>query len=108
MRQFLPVAGGLAIAASFCIAEDPWERTPVSYSETASRDPVAVLLDRGWPMTPPPDAIGRRERLRELLHLLEVPVESQTLVFSKTSLQTHRISPRHPRALYFSDDVYVG
>jgi hypothetical protein len=30
------------------------------------------------------------------------------LVFSKTSLQRHRISPHTPRALYFSDDVYVG
>src|SRR5207244_2703749 len=26
----------------------------------------------------------------------------------KTSLQRQRISPRTPRALYFSDDVYVG
>ena len=30
------------------------------------------------------------------------------LVFSKTSLQRHRIAPRTPRAIYFSDDVYVG
>ena len=30
------------------------------------------------------------------------------LVFSKTSLQRHRISPRTPRAIYFNDDVYVG
>jgi hypothetical protein len=29
-------------------------------------------------------------------------------VFSKTSLQLRRISPRTPRALYFNDDVYVG
>ena len=37
-----------------------------------------------------------------------MPVSSQMLVFSKTSLQRQRISPRHPRALYFNDDVYVG
>jgi hypothetical protein len=30
------------------------------------------------------------------------------LVFSKTSFQRERISPRTPRALYFNDDVYVG
>src|SRR5690606_29845754 len=36
------------------------------------------------------------------------PVESQLLVFSKTSLQRRRISPERPRALYFSDTVYVG
>ena len=30
------------------------------------------------------------------------------LVFTKTSLQRHRIGPATPRALYFNDDVYVG
>ncbi len=46
--------------------------------------------------------------LAALLKALDVPVESQMLVFSKTSLQRHRISPRTPRAIYFNDDVYVG
>jgi hypothetical protein len=43
-----------------------------------------------------------------LLEALDVPVSSQTLVFSKTSLQRERIGPRTPRALYFNDDVYIG
>ena len=46
--------------------------------------------------------------LPSLLHLLKVPVSSQTLVFSKTSMQFRQIFPSRPRALYFSDDVYVG
>ena len=46
--------------------------------------------------------------LASLLKNLEVPVSSQTLVFSKTSLQAELISPKTPRALYFSDDVYVA
>ena len=46
--------------------------------------------------------------LRALLRELQVPESSQMLVFSKTSLQRHRITPKTPRALYFSDDVYVG
>jgi hypothetical protein len=46
--------------------------------------------------------------LRSLLLALNVPESSQTLVFSKTSLQRHRIGPKTPRALYFNDDVYVG
>jgi hypothetical protein len=46
--------------------------------------------------------------LVSLLKLLDVPVSSQTLVFSKTSLQSERISPQTPRALYFNDDVYVA
>ena len=51
---------------------------------------------------------GRSGRLQALLNALGVPVSSQTLVFSKTSLQRHRISLRNPRALYFGPDVYVG
>ena len=46
--------------------------------------------------------------LPALLKALNVPVSSQSLVFSKTSFQTRRISPRTPRAIYFGDDVYVG
>ena len=34
--------------------------------------------------------------------------DSQTLVYSKTSLQQSAISPRTPRAIYFSDDVAIG
>src|SRR6516164_9070403 len=46
--------------------------------------------------------------LRSLLRELNVPQSSQMLVFSKTSLQRHRIGPTRPRAVYFGDDVYVG
>ncbi|MGD1068985.1 MAG: hypothetical protein ABSB15_02510 [Bryobacteraceae bacterium] len=46
--------------------------------------------------------------LESVLRELHIPVSSQTLVFSKTSLQVDRISPEHPRAIYFGDDVYVG
>jgi hypothetical protein len=46
--------------------------------------------------------------LAAFLQALDVPVSSQVLVFSKTSLQQTKITPRRPRALYFNDDVYVG
>jgi hypothetical protein len=46
--------------------------------------------------------------LISLLKALKIPVSSQTLVFSKTSLQSERISPKTPRAIYFNDDVYVA
>ena len=46
--------------------------------------------------------------VQSLLAALDVPVSSQMLVFSNTSLQLSLISPRNPRALYFSDDLYVG
>jgi hypothetical protein len=46
--------------------------------------------------------------LRSLLRELNVPQSSQMLVFSKTSLQRHRIAPSRPRAVYFADNVYIG
>jgi len=46
--------------------------------------------------------------LPSLLQRLKIPVSSQVLVFSKTSFQATRISPRTPRAIYHSPDVYIG
>lgn len=46
--------------------------------------------------------------LPDVLRKLNMPVSSQSLVFSKTSLQTSLISPSQPRALYFNDETYVG
>lgn len=46
--------------------------------------------------------------LKDLLTKLDIPWSSQTLVFSKTSMQGTHISPRKPRAIYFNDQVYVG
>jgi hypothetical protein len=51
---------------------------------------------------------GEHGYLKSVLELLDIPVSSQTLVFSKTSFQYPKISPEKPRALYFNDDVYIG
>jgi hypothetical protein len=37
-----------------------------------------------------------------------VPAASQVLVFTKSSVQAPRISPRNPRAIYFDDTVTLG
>src|SRR4051812_47342662 len=49
-----------------------------------------------------------RGYLKSVLKALDVPVESQILVFSKTSFQAPRISPANPRALYWNDHTAVG
>jgi hypothetical protein len=54
------------------------------------------------------DTSGELPFLQSLLKELEVPVSSQMLVFTATSLQKGLISARNPRALYFNDDTYVG
>ena len=46
--------------------------------------------------------------LPSLLRTLGINTSTQSMVFSKTSLQIAHISPSNPRALYFSDDIYIG
>ena len=46
--------------------------------------------------------------LPSLLREFGINVDSQVLVFSKTSLQQDHISPQNPRAIYFNDTVSVG
>jgi hypothetical protein len=89
-------------------AEDEFEAAPILYSQSRPENAITRLQEQ----------VDRREvelardgtlgYLPSLLSALKIPVESQSLVFSKTSLQIRRISPRTPRAIYFNDDVYVG
>jgi hypothetical protein len=46
--------------------------------------------------------------LRSVLAALQVPVESQVAVFSRTSFQAAIINPKNPRTLFFNDAVAVG
>ncbi|MHB8969442.1 MAG: hypothetical protein ACYC3X_00950 [Pirellulaceae bacterium] len=85
-----------------------YELPPIDYLHAAVHDPVAQLqsrLERGEVQLTFTDGTGY---LASVLQALAVPVSSQTLVFSKTSFQQAKISPRRPRALYFNDHVYVG
>ena len=102
-----------AVATTFCVSDSfaqqgNFEREPINYLDAEVNDPVAQLskkLESGETTLRYDDQFGY---LQSVLEALDVPASSQTLVFSKTSLQLHRISPRRPRALYFNDDVYVG
>jgi hypothetical protein len=51
---------------------------------------------------------GRSGYLRSVLAALDIPIDSQMLVFSQTSLQRKRISETNPRALFFNDRVALG
>lgn len=97
----------LSSCASAACAQD-FEQEPISYSRTAPDNRVSRLiadLQSGKKTLPHESHFGY---LRALLAELDIPQSSQMLVFSKTSLQRHRISPDTPRALYFNDDTYVG
>jgi hypothetical protein len=86
---------------------------------------IAVALHAQVSSDEPTDAIGRfasrlrsgaatlnyvegRGYLPSLLEQFHISVDSQVLVFSKTSFQHALINPRNPRALYFNDNVSIG
>src|SRR5688572_29887782 len=51
---------------------------------------------------------GRGGYLQSALAALDIAVDSQVLVFSRTSLQAKRINQANPRALFFNDRVALG
>jgi hypothetical protein len=86
----------------------PFSDAPINYRSNDLHDPVANLqerLDAGQATLAFDD---RQGYLKSVLEQLNIPVSSQTLVFSKTSFQYKKITPQTPRALYFNDDVYIG
>src|SRR5271169_6203748 len=87
----------------------PLDHPAIQYSQRAGNDPVARLdkqLESGQAkLDYAPNGWGY---LPALLKQLGINIDSQVLVFSRTSIQTNRISPRTPRAIYFNDDVAVG
>jgi hypothetical protein len=51
---------------------------------------------------------GRSGFLRSALEALQIPVDSQLLVFSRASLQGRQINDQNPRALFFNERVALG
>jgi hypothetical protein len=100
----------LTFATTGLVHGDEFEQEPILYSQSQPDNTVSRLFDEvaAGKRQLVYDAEGGCGYLRSLLTELDVPVSSQMLVFSKTSMQRHRIAPRTPRALYFNDDVYVG
>src|SRR5215203_3898075 len=84
------------------------DAAPINYGKTPGDNVVSRLIDRIRAGETKLGHDGEHGYLRAVLRELDVPESSQVLVFSKTSLQRHRIGPKTPRAVYFNDDVYVG
>jgi hypothetical protein len=102
----LPAAAQIAVKNQGYI---PYNDAPIFYRSDDLSDPVAKLqkqIEHGKAQL----VYDAKDHgyLKSVLKLLDIPISSQTLVFSKTSFQYPKISPQHPRALYFNDDVYVG
>ena len=112
----LAAAGVIVLAAAAWALADRLEDTlyvplddpAIQYSQ-APNDPVARLEkrleSRAATLDFAPNGWGY---LPAVLKQLDVPTDSQVLVFSKTSIQTQHISPHTPRAIYFNDEVSAG
>ncbi len=90
----------IAFADLFAPEHDYWNRTP--------KDPFTLLKDDLEQGRLELDTSSEKAYLTDLLRALKIPAETQTLVYSTTSLQLSLISPRNPRAIYFNDDLYLG
>jgi hypothetical protein len=103
LAQVIPVL----ILVSRAAANDI-DAPPIRYSDSPPDNAVSRLqarLEAGRASLTHEKTLGYA---RSLLKELNIPESSQVLVFTKTSLQRHRISPRTPRAIYFNDEMYVG
>lgn len=96
------------ICCSPANAQLSFEKEPIRYSKTEATDPVAKLIARVNAGTVKLEREPMFGYLKSILNELNVPSESQTLVFAKNSLQRLKISPSNPRAIYFNDETYVG
>src|SRR5690606_1548213 len=105
------VAGMLALPfSSGAETPDYTDRNtaPHHYLTRELKDPFTMLkadLESG---RIPLDRSSEKAFLVSLLEALDLPVSSQMLVFSTTSLQLSLITPSNPRALYFNEEIYVG
>jgi hypothetical protein len=80
----------------------------IQYNTRTLNDPVFQLnlkIQRGEVHL---KSDGPQGYLRSVLDALNVPIESQLVVFSKTSFQAERINPGNPRSIFFNDSVAVG
>ncbi|MGH9239905.1 MAG: hypothetical protein ACRD3G_17825 [Vicinamibacterales bacterium] len=118
-RVFAAAAGTLLVswiaasAAQFTTGifePDPVEldHPAIGYRVAPRTDPVAQLNARLLAGTATLAFDGPAGYLRSLLNALDIPVESQMAVFSKTSLQGARVNPSNPRTIFFNDDVAVA
>jgi hypothetical protein len=108
---------GLALAA-LLVASVSAQRTGVfdqsinhpaiKYSTSDSHTVVDALNRRLRDGSAKLVAEGKSGYLRSVLQLLDVPVESQVMVYTQTSLQAQHITMQNPRAIYFNDAVAVG
>src|SRR5262245_49555995 len=100
MRRAIPSLAALAILAAFGAIS---AQTTREHNDPAAK--LAKRLENGEATLEYKNKWGY---LQSLLRELDINVDSQVLVFSRTSLQQEKIGPKTPRAIYFNDTIAVG
>jgi hypothetical protein len=86
-----------------------WAAHPaIAYATQPTTDPVAELSRRVQEGKSELKSDGPSGYLRSVLDALNVPIESQVVVFVKDSVQAIRINIGNPRSLFFNESVAVG
>jgi hypothetical protein len=80
----------------------------IDYSKKATQNAIARLQTRLEKGEVRLKFEQPRGYLDSVLKALDIDPSSQTLVYSKTSLQFSLINSNSPRAIYFNDDTYVA
>jgi hypothetical protein len=80
----------------------------IGYADKPTHNALARLQDRMDRGEVKLKFVPGRGYLDSLLQALGIDPSSQTLVYSKTSLQIDLIKAATPRAIYFDDDTYVA
>src|ERR1700681_1416223 len=116
-KSLILPGGALLVGATVvivCAAQEylppiPVDHPAIRYYQGPLDDPVTRLAKQLQSGTVKLESRGDASGyLASLLEHLGIKIDSQALVFSKTSFQAPTISPSNPRAIYFSDDVAVG
>ena len=113
MRRFGVIAGALlvgviAVFAELDTAALSRDHPAIRYSTRPTSDPVAQLNRKIRDGAVSLVFDGPSGYLKSILKELNVPVESQMAVFSKTSRQLGLIEPHNPRTIFFNDSVVVA
>jgi len=87
----------------------PLDHPAIRYDQDPADDPVVRLEQRLRKGEVQLDYSPQKGGyLPALLKEFGINIDSQVLVFSRTSIQAEHINPRTPRAIYFNDNVSVG
>lgn len=106
--SLIPLILSLAPPAKAVETEILFREAPHKYLEYSPDDRFARFQKALQKNEVKLDTADDKTFLASVLKALDVPVSSQLLVFSASSLQSEIINPRNPRALYFNEDTYIG